>query len=272
MSQNIIYQRPVHAITTWKGEADDEKCLDFRTPHLHREMELIFCTAGRTVAYADSARYELEAGDVFLTFPNQIHSYETQQKECFRIFQIKPDLIPELLDVFEMAVPQSAVIHDAAREPRLCALAEAVAEVCGYSDAYPYRDQLLHGYLLALFSELLGRMRLDVTHLSDSGALRSIVAYCSRNYNKELSLAILEENLHLNRYYISHLISGKLGLRFNDYVNSLRISEACRRLIYTDESITDISTRVGFNTLRTFNRAFVKQMGMTPSEYRKAES
>ena len=34
-------------------------------------------------------------------------------------------------------------------------------------------------------------------------------------------------------------------------------------------TVTEISEAVGFNTLRTFNRAFIKQMGMSPSEYRK---
>ena len=268
MSQNILYQRHAYEIHSWTGNGNGRN-LDFRTPHVHREMELIFYTAGKTVAYADSSRYDLQAGDVFLTFPNQIHSYETIQDETFRIFLIKPDLVPELLDVFEMAIPQSAVLHNASNDPKLAHLRDMLAETLASPEGHPYRAQLIHGYLLALLSELLGRMKLDVSRQTDSDALRSIVAYCSRNYDKELSLSVLEENLHLNRYYISHLFSGKLGLRFNDYINSLRISEACRRLLYSDESITDISARVGFNTMRTFNRAFIKQIGTTPSEYRK---
>ena len=269
MSRNIVYQHRDLDISTW-GTTDPQKhVLDYRTPHVHREMELIFYTGGKTVAYADSTRYELQAGDVFLTFPNQIHSYETHAPETFRLFQIKPELIPELLDVLEMAIPQSAVIPGAANDLRLQSIVSLLTETIESSPTLPYRNQKLHGYLLALFSELLSKMQLDTTHLTDSNALRSIVSYCSRNYDKELSLSVLEESLHLNRYYISHLFSGKLGLRFNDYVNSLRVSEACRRLLHTDESITDISTDVGFNTLRTFNRAFIKQTGMTPSEYRR---
>ena len=40
-------------------------------------------------------------------------------------------------------------------------------------------------------------------------------------------------------------------------------------LLNSDESITAICDRVGFNTLRTFNRAFMKQMNTSPSDYRK---
>jgi AraC-like DNA-binding protein len=78
----------------------------------------------------------------------------------------------------------------------------------------------------------------------------------------------LERDLHISKYYISHVMSQKLNIGFNDYVNSLRISSACRLLRKSDRSITEISELVGFNTLRTFNRAFFKQMGVTPSDYR----
>ena len=125
--------------------------------------------------------------------------------------------------------------------------------------------------MLALFSELLSRMETTRPQVGDSETLRALVSYCSRNFAENLSLSVLEEHLHLNKYYISHLFSEKLGMRFNDYVNSLRISEAQRLLVNSDLSITHISEQVGFNTLRTFNRAFFKQMGLTPSEYRKSD-
>jgi AraC-like DNA-binding protein len=60
----------------------------------------------------------------------------------------------------------------------------------------------------------------------------------------------------------------KLGMGFNDYVNSIRISNACRLLIESTSPISEISEEVGFNTVRTFNRAFVKHVGTSPREYR----
>ena len=102
--------------------------------------------------------------------------------------------------------------------------------------------------------------------------MREIVSYCTRNFMSDLSLEVLEDALHLSRYYISHLFSHKLGIRFTDYVNSLRVSEACRLLRQTDRSITEVCACAGFNTLRTFNRSFMKQMGASPSEYRRVHS
>lgn len=240
--------------------------------HLHRELELVLYRSGETVASSDSRHYDLVAGDLFLTFPNQIHSYETVVKEDYSILIVKPDLMPELSDEFELSVPESAVLPGGAFDPHINALFDAIVEICRQpEESVPFRTQKLHGYLLALFAEILSGMKLVGLPQDDSGALRSIIFYCTRHYMEDLSLAVLADKLGLNRYYISHLFSRKLELRFNDYINSLRISEACRMLLNSDDSVTDICFHVGFGTLRTFNRAFVRHTGRTPSEYRKNE-
>ena len=122
---------------------------------------------------------------------------------------------------------------------------------------------------MALCAELIPMMKISKLPVGDSESLRTIVSFCTQNYAENLSLSLLEEKLHLNKFYISHLFSGRLGLRFNDYINSLRVSEACRYLLNSSLSITEIGSLVGFNTPRTFNRAFIKQLGLSPSEYRK---
>ena len=270
MSLNVVYEKKNQSLYAVSTEYSRNRQLECK-PHLHRELELVLYFGGVTDACSDSARHRLLPGDIFLTFPNQIHSYETHAKEDYIIIIVKTEYIPELTDVFEMSVPESAVIPGAANDPMIRALAERVVRFEQEKEnAKPYAKQLIHGYLLALFSEILRRMPVSAGSVEDSDTLRAIVAYCSRNFSSNLSLAVLEENLHLNKYYISHLFSGRLGLRFNDYVNSLRVSEACRYLLNSSHSVTEISDLVGFNTLRTFNRAFLRQIGTTPSEYRRA--
>ncbi len=240
-------------------------------PHLHRELELVCMLEGEAVAYADSVCTPLCAGDVYLSFPNQIHHYDSKGPERFLLFIIKPDLMPDLMELFHTGTPQSPVIRGAANDPRIRELFEALMDICEntHSSDLGYRQTLKRGYLLALLSELLSRMTISKLNMGDSGALRSIVTFCAQNFSENLSLSMLEEKLHLNKYYISHLFSERLGMRFNDYVNSLRISEACGLLLNSKLSITEISEHVGFNTLRTFNRAFMKQMSISPSDYRK---
>lgn len=235
--------------------------------HLHYHLELLCLLGGETHAYVDSCEYRLEAGDIFLVFPNQIHRFESFEKENYLLFIINPDMMPELSRSFAGAAPTSPIVRGVGNDPYMHELLMTLSR----TEQMPadYRDAITKGYLLAFFGELLSRMDFKESNQGDSLTLRSIVSYCAQNYSRELTLATLEEELHLSKYYISHLFGSKIGTGFNDYINALRVSEACRYLRRTNKSITEISTLVGFGTLRTFNRAFFKQVGMSPSDYRK---
>ena len=127
---------------------------------------------------------------------------------------------------------------------------------------------MLRGYVLALFGKLLPLLQLNPLKTAELNSLDTIMNYCINNSDKPLSLDLMEKELHISKYYISHVMREKLNVGFNEYVNSLRISNACVYLLKTDMSITEISDAVGFNSIRTFNRAFLKQMQISPSEYR----
>ena len=234
--------------------------------HLHPHIELFYLIDGKMRAYIDSSEYTVEKGDILIAFPNRVHRFEMIEPERYLLFIIHPDLMPELSAVFSKHTPKSPLIRQAAGDESLVTLLQLLAQ----SDApSPYRDTARRGLLLAFFGRLLDKLELIEPRAEDSHAIREVVNFCSEHFTSDLSLEGLEEQLHLSRYYISHLFSHKLNIRFNDYINSLRVSEACRLLRTTPQGITDIAEAVGFNTLRTFNRSFAKQMGQSPSEYRR---
>lgn len=61
------------------------------------------------------------------------------------------------------------------------------------------------------------------------------------------------------------------GLTFSVMVRKFRISHACRLLDSTDRSIAKICDASGYSNVANFNRQFLAEMGMTPSEYRKQD-
>jgi len=237
--------------------------------HLHYQIEMAVVFEGRTWLTVDSSEYEVSGGDILIVFPNQIHEFRTLEKERYILLKVNPDLIPELLGQFTAALPQSSVIVGAAEDEDLRMLIQKISDT--YHREEPLKETILRGYLLAFFSKLLQKMELRDVKSGDYHALGLIMNYCNSHSDEDLSLRVLERELHLNKYYISHVMNSKLHIGLNDYVNSLRVSNACKWLIKSNRTITEISDEVGFNTLRTFNRAFIKQMGMTPSEYRRSK-
>jgi AraC-like DNA-binding protein len=91
--------------------------------------------------------------------------------------------------------------------------------------------------------------------------------------NTELTLKLVAEQMDLNPHYVSQVINEEFGFGFNDFINHYRIELAKvfivspEKRIYTIEAIAN---EVGFKSKPTFNTAFKKKEGVTPSEYRRA--
>lgn len=247
-----------------------------RTPltcraHLHYHIECFYLCEGRVTVWVDSVVYTAEAGDLVMVFPNQLHRFRSEVGGCekYKLFIVSPDLVPDFAAVFNLTLPHSPIVKGICSDSRLLGIIDGLSAVSA-ADPAKYTAEVQKGYITAFFGLLLPQMPLDEVRLGDSRAVREVVSFCSQNYTGDLSLEVLERTLHLNKYYISHLFSSKLGIRFNDYVNSLRVSHACRLLRETSLPVTEISDIVGFNTQRTFNRAFARFRGLSPVEYRRA--
>ena len=254
---------------------DNVKCQRGRTPlqfpaHFHYHIEMVWMLKGRVNCFTDANKYPIKEGDLFISFPNQIHYYESFEDEEYIIFYINPEVVPQFMGLFETNVPKSSHILAENITPKLRLLLDGIIESCEeVRMGKKYAEEVRSGYVLAFFGELLRSMELYGPDSGELSALKNIVDYCSRNYTKEISLDTLSKELHISKYYISHIFGSRLNMRFNDYVNSLRVSKACLLLTDSDMSITDISDKVGFSTIRTFNRAFLRQTGKSPSDYRR---
>jgi len=85
-----------------------------------------------------------------------------------------------------------------------------------------------------------------------------------------LSLNKLSESISETENHISETLSQFLHTKFFQFVNSFRIEEAKKALQESDKLITSIAFDVGFNSKSTFNTAFKKIVGDSPSAYRNS--
>lgn len=240
--------------------------------HLHYNIEIAFIYEGKTSVSVDNHSPALAlGGDVILVFPNQIHRFETIENERHVLFIADPKTFPEFSSIFNEYLPVENIIRGAAKDEELRALTEKISKV--YSEpASRYKDAVLHGYMLSFLGRLFEKVKFKKINAENIHVIGIIMNYCAAHYNENLSLDSLERALHINKYYISHIMNKKLNMNFNDYINSIRVSNACKKLCDSDVSITEISAEVGFNTVRTFNRAFMKSYGISPRDYRSRHS
>lgn len=84
-----------------------------------------------------------------------------------------------------------------------------------------------------------------------------------------LNLRSLSRTIGEKAHYVSQVINQELGANFYELVNRHRIEQAKQRLVEApDETVLEIALAVGFNSKSTFNTAFRRLTGKTPSEFR----
>lgn len=108
----------------------------------------------------------------------------------------------------------------------------------------------------------------------DDGSNRLTLAmqYIQKNYYRKISLQSISDHLALTPNYFCSWFKKESGENFADAVIRCRIDAAKCMLTQSDKKIYDIAGEVGYSEIVSFNRAFKKLVGMTPSQYRSRHS
>lgn len=234
-------------------------------PHIHPHLELIYLTEGECVAIADNKEFYLEKGDLFLAFPNQIHSYKTILPVKGHLIIFSPELFKDFQKIFEKKIPIESVVKKTQMNSDTKEMLDKIVERTNAASSFA--KIAAKGYLLTFLAEFLPLMRLNDAPVNHD-SLKEILNYCAQNYTETLTLDKIAAEVHLNKYYISHILKERLNMSFTDFVNGMRIEHASG-MLGKSANITEIAFSSGFSSVRTFNRVFMEKMKMTPRDYIK---
>jgi AraC-like DNA-binding protein len=109
---------------------------------------------------------------------------------------------------------------------------------------------------------------LDVEELIDG--MNEMVRSTALYRRPDCSLETLAKRMGLTRHQVSELLNERMGTNFTAFINRFRI-EAARELLASRPELTvlAVALETGFGNKTSFNEAFKKSTGMTPSEYKK---
>lgn len=104
----------------------------------------------------------------------------------------------------------------------------------------------------------------------DNDITEQVKEYIQKYYMNDISISQIAGHYNLTANYLSTIFRQKTGCRFIDYLTEIRIMNSKKLLIRNSTvSVKDIAMMVGYNSARHFSTLFQKQVGMTPTTYRK---
>lgn len=235
--------------------------------HLHRQAEILYVTKGSVNVTIDEEKHTLHAGDVSISFPNHAHSTQSIGNSAAILIIFNPEFASGYCNDLIHKNPGMPFL---AKQQLTMEVTLAIKNIADcYASKKDYR--IAQGYLHIILGNILPLLELHTSENADSvDTCRQIIEYVSSHFMNEISLDSMSHDLGLSKYYISHIFSDRIKTSFPSYLNRCRAEHAARLLKTSTMSVTDIGFASGFNSGRTFYRAFREVYSMTPQEYRNS--
>lgn len=262
------------------------------SPNLHQQIEFVYILYGTLALGIGTELFHLEKGDFAVIFPGQIHHTQVfdDPENCASMYLLAPpSLAGGFQEILKTKVPVSPLIK-----------ASDVHEDIRYTLHALYRDQTaserlagkasgsaapklpaageneLRSTVHAAFIHLLLCRALPLLTLTDRkespgmDLAARVSAYLENHFRENITLSSLARALYVSPYSVSRIFASAFRTNFNGYLNDIRVEYVCEMLRRTDKSITEIYEDAGFESQRTFNRAFRERMRMSPRQFRES--
>ena len=99
--------------------------------------------------------------------------------------------------------------------------------------------------------------------------VQSAILYILNNFRSEITLADTADHIGISSAYLSSIFHSETGVKFKEYLNTIRFDYAKKLLIYSDMNISEICSESGFNDYANFMRGFNSHFGTAPGKFRK---
>lgn len=223
--------------------------------HFHRSYEMICVADGDILVDINDKHYTLHTGQAAIIFPNQLHQFTTTDHSTIHIAIFSPDMVPEFSRQYMDQSPDCPILT--------CPkdIDQQIFQTNLYlqkSFLYQMLGRLTDQSTFSTYSTSAGRQNL----------LHQILSYVETNYAQDCSLTKLSHILGYDYTYLSKYFYNMLGMTYTTYVNQYRVTNACNLLGSSYDSISSISSKCGYDSIRSFNRNFKSICGITPKEYR----
>lgn len=246
------------------------------TPHVHAHLELLYVTKGAMDVTVDGQSERLHTGDLAVIFPHTLHSFETLPEpegsgEEIVVLVIHPRLTGDYADQVISTRPSCPFVRKDRMAPDMTG---AIDQLLSYSQLlYPERfhPSIAKSYAQLLMARLWPLLQVvpNVNAKLDNITYQA-AQYMMQHFREPLTLESVAEHLSISKRQLSRLFSETIRIGFHEYLLDLRTEHAKGLLSHTDMPITEVSFQSGFESQRTFNRAFRDFYGMSPREYRKS--
>ena len=265
-----MYNEPSYQLHEFKYNRNSTP-MTMNELHLHEHYEIYYLLSGQRKYYVGSRIFTVNEGEVVLIPPNILHKTAeiSQKHERVYIMFIPsflglhfPDDIKNLFSHGHLTMPYEL----RSEFENLLAVTETE-----YFRHDKYSSSLLKGLLMQLLVFLLRNCKIPQKQeqTTVSQIIEKSADYINQNYSQNISLDSISKSMLLSASYFSKCFKAHTGLGFHKYLEYVRIMNAEKLLTNTNDPITEVASKCGFDDSNYFAAVFKRHKGITPLKYRQ---
>jgi len=248
--------------------------------HSHDYYEFYFFLEGDVQIQVGDKVFPVRHGDIMLIPPHHAHntnilSQETpyrrfvfwiSQEYCNHLLQSSPDyayIMQYVATEKRYIFHTDQVAFNAIQSKILRLLEELRSEKFGREA----QISICVNDLVLSINRLAHELNTPKKKASEHLLYRQLEEYIEDHLEEDLSLEKLAEIFFASKYHIAHVFKDNIGLSIHQYITKKRLN-LCQEAISSGMSITDAYHRFGFGDYSSFYRAFKKEYGISPKDYR----
>ena len=241
--------------------------------HIHPEFEIVLLTKGHGTRYIGNSVMEYDTSELDFIPPGVPHSWISSDSSIENdayVIHFDADCFGadwychnELKLVHSLMTSESAILIEDSAGVEL--IFENLITSRGLKKVAHFFELLR--FILEAEGKNLGSFKAEESKVNNK--LDLVVTYVNDNYKGELTAQEVADALSMSPYQLRSLFKKYTNKTILQYINELRVFEACRLMQDEQFTISYLASMSGFNNLSYFNRMFLKVTGMTPRQYRK---
>ena len=248
--------------------------------HTHDYYEFYIFIAGDVSIVIGKNTYKLSTGDLVLIPPGMPHHALIHDPNKYYqrfVFWISADLLNRMLSDspnYGYVIQRATVSHQYIQHFEGIQFNALQSKVFAIIQEIHQERYAKNARLHLMISDLIldiNRAAYEFEHpldvQEDAGLYQNLVIYIDGHITDELSLDSLAAQFYVSKYHISHLFKENLGLSIHQYILKKRLS-LFKDFMRESGDISQAYLSCGFNDYSSFYRAFKKEYGFSPSEYK----
>jgi AraC-like DNA-binding protein len=249
--------------------------------HWHPFIEILVSLYDNNEVTINFTKYVLKTNDLAIIYPGDLHSLNHVAENAFIIVQFPLDLlmnIGEFNSNFSLFYQHHCIKYDPSNidADRMIFLIKELPEL--YHSDTLFSEVRIYSLLLEFFAKL-GQYCVNAkkekfsddanTEYKSIKLMTEACLYISQNCTKSLTLDDISHHIGVSESYFSHLFKKYTNMTFMEFLTTERVKRSEFLLSDPKAHIIDIAFDSGFSSISSFNRAFKKIKGISPSEFRE---